>query len=104
MIKQLKELLNKSVFLDPQLKEQVLIKIAKTEIPSEVLKEAIITLQKIIKTEESVIKEILQKDPLYFTKLEHENTREILQKQSLKEEKENSLELKLLEEEFNKIL
>ena len=102
--KDTKKLVEESVFIPKTLKEKVLKKLNDQNL-SGVMKSKIKSLLvKIIKEEESIIRKVLEKSPMFFKDLEYKHSRELLMKKNSSEESIKSEELREMEEELNKFL
>jgi hypothetical protein len=102
--KDTKKLVGKSVFISKNLKEKVLKKLNDQNLSRSEENKIQTLLIKIIAEEESVIKKVLEKAPMFFSDLKYRISREKLINKKSQEGKVRSAEFLEMEEELNEFL
>ena len=102
--KNVEKLMEKSVFMPDYLRKKIQKKLSNPEISREKLVEIQSLLEKVIQTEDSTIKEVLEKDPMFFKNLKRKISREKLNEKLKDEESLDKDSLDEVEEELNKFL
>jgi len=102
--KNIKKLIEKSVFMPKELRNKLSKKLADPKISREKLEKIQSVLDKIISTEDSTIKEVLKKDPMFFKNIKRKISHEKLAKKLQNEEKLQNADLNEVEQELANLL
>ncbi len=100
----IKRLVDTSAFMPKKLREKVLKRISDPQISREKLERITKLLKKVHFEEEKVVKEVLDKDPLFFARRKHQKSREKLEKNQKLENLTRQQEISEIESELSNFL
>lgn len=104
VVNEIKQLMEKSAFMPQKLKEKLFKKLATPAISREKLDKIKSMLEKIVSTEDSAIKQVLAKDPMFFKNLKRQFSRKKLTKKLSEEMQIHADEMLLVEKELHNLL